>query len=102
MDLEFMRKSIRRLRLEKNMTQADLAKQAGLSAAYIGYVERGERIISLKSLIKIANALDATASQIIPTEKDIMTAKIMEKYNELTPEQQDIFIAFVDAICNDK
>lgn len=48
---------IRQIRLEKELTQEELALEAGLNRAYIGYIERGERNPSTETISKIAKAL---------------------------------------------
>jgi DNA-binding XRE family transcriptional regulator len=48
---------VRRIRLQKGMTQEDLAFTCGLDRSYIGSVERGERNISLLNMHKIVRAL---------------------------------------------
>lgn len=50
-------KRIRQIRGEKRITQEDLAGEAGLNRAYIGYIERGERNPSTETLAKIAKVL---------------------------------------------
>lgn len=56
---------IRRVRLEKNITQEDLAGDAGLNRAYIGYIERGERNPSTDTLVKIAKALKVSPKELL-------------------------------------
>ena len=52
---------IRQLRLRRGLTQAELAKRAGLSWIYIAKLEGGERLSpSLPALDRIARALGAT------------------------------------------
>jgi transcriptional regulator with XRE-family HTH domain len=50
---------LKRLRLEKGFTQKELAVRVkgGLDYTYIGKIERGEQLPSLKILIKISEAL---------------------------------------------
>ncbi len=98
MDISIIRKNIRQVRLEKQITQAQLAEKAGLSAVYIGDIERGTRGITLTTLVKIANALEVPASRLIPVEKDITTQKILEVIKDLTPVQQAAFFNFVDTL----
>ena len=49
---------IRRIRLEKSLSQEELAHRAGLDRTYISAVERGVRNITIKSLEKILSALE--------------------------------------------
>lgn len=53
-------KKIRELRKQKGYTQAELAELVDLSNNFIGYLERGKQLPSLKTLEKIAQALDIT------------------------------------------
>ena len=48
---------IRNLRKSRGMTQEMLAEQAGLSAKYIGEIERGEKNPTFLILVHIANAM---------------------------------------------
>ncbi len=55
--LKFLGSRIRDMRKSQRLSQEQLAKVSGLHHTYIGAVERGERNISIKSLLKITNAL---------------------------------------------
>src|SRR3990172_9251097 len=48
---------LKRLRLEKGLTQKELAAEVGLDYTYIGKIERGEQLPSLKILLKISEVL---------------------------------------------
>jgi len=51
-------RQIRRLRLRRGLTQAELARRAGLSWIYIAKLEGGDRVSpSLPALERIARAL---------------------------------------------
>jgi transcriptional regulator with XRE-family HTH domain len=50
-------KNVRRLRLQKDMTQEELAFEAEIDLTYIGGIERGRRNPSLMVLVRIAKAL---------------------------------------------
>ncbi len=49
--------NMRRIRLEKNLTQELVAEAAGLHTNYISSVERGQRNISIGNIERIACAL---------------------------------------------
>lgn len=49
--------NMRRIRLEKELTQEKVAEAAGLHPNYISSVERGERNISILNIARIAAAL---------------------------------------------
>lgn len=49
---------IRKLRDKKNMSQQDLANDSGITKSQIARIERAEINTTVKTLIKIANALE--------------------------------------------
>jgi len=57
--------NMRRIRLEKKLTQEKVAEAAGLHPNYIGSVERGERNISICNIERIAVALGVTMSELV-------------------------------------
>jgi transcriptional regulator with XRE-family HTH domain len=66
MDLkEAMAINVRRVRHAKKMTQEDLADQAGLSARYLGSIERAAVSASITVLGQIARALRVDPCELI-------------------------------------
>ena len=49
---------IRKLRDKKNMSQQDLANDSGITKSQIARIERAEINTTVKTFIKIANALE--------------------------------------------
>jgi len=49
---------IKEIRLQKNIKQIDLARMAEISNSYLSDIEKGRTEPSLKTLIKIAQALN--------------------------------------------
>lgn len=49
--------NVRRLRLQRGLTQEQLAFEAELDLTYVGGIERGRRNPSLSVLVRIAKAL---------------------------------------------
>jgi len=65
-------KAIRRRRLELGVSQEGLADVAKLHRTYMGAVERGERNLTIQSLLRIAGALGTSASLLIhEAEQDL-------------------------------
>jgi len=63
--LKSLGNSIRELRTKKDWSQEDLAEKADLHRNYMSSVERGERNVSLKNIIKIADAFGIRASDLL-------------------------------------
>jgi transcriptional regulator with XRE-family HTH domain len=57
--------ALRTARLAKNWSQEELSFECGLHRTYIGAVERGEKNLTLKNLVRLAKSLDVPASQIM-------------------------------------
>lgn len=56
---------IRQIRLEKHLTQAELAERCECNRNYISMLERGERNPSYKSLVMIAKGLEVKVQELI-------------------------------------
>ncbi len=55
-------------RMRKNLTQFQLAEMIDVHEKYIGKVESGKQNLTIKTLIKLANALDIKLSKLVDTE----------------------------------
>lgn len=58
-------KTLRKKRLEKNLSQETLADLANLHFTYVSSVERGERNISLENMSKLAKALSCSVGELV-------------------------------------
>jgi len=56
---------IRRLRLQRGLSVRGLAEQAGISASFLGAVERGESDIALGRLAQVAGSLDHDVASLL-------------------------------------
>jgi transcriptional regulator with XRE-family HTH domain len=65
MDYMFLGKRVREERLKLNLTQEKLAESVDISDSYLGQIERGERSVTLDTLIRIANRLGVTIDYLL-------------------------------------
>lgn len=95
-------KNLRKNRLEKKLRQEDLAERAGLSANYIGMVERGEKIPSLETFITILNELGVSADQILSdvlvTGYKVKESLLAEKLSTLSKTERERIFAVIDTL----
>jgi transcriptional regulator with XRE-family HTH domain len=56
---------VRALREEQGLTQDQLAELSGVSATYIGFIERGDNVPTLTIILQIASALKVRSSELL-------------------------------------
>ena len=102
MQLDTIGKNIRKYRLMKKYRQEDLAERAGLTTNYIGMVERGEKIPSLETFIKIVNALgvssDMVLTDVLETGYTVKNSMLNEKLEKLAPEDRNRIYEVIDTL----
>lgn len=57
---------LRELRVKAGLTQESLADAAGLHWSYVGQVERGERNLTYKSILSLAEGLGVDPAHLMP------------------------------------
>ena len=92
---------IREARLQKGYTQQYLADRAEIGVVYISEIERGIKMPSINSFVKIIEALDVSADYVlrdeVSTGKEFFCSEITEKLLGLTPGQCKTATAILDA-----
>lgn len=61
--------ALRAKRIAVGLSQEELSFEAGLHRTYIGAVERGEKNVTLRNIVRLAKALKVEASDIMKTAK---------------------------------
>ena len=74
---------IRALRKAAGLTQEQLAEAADVSTNFIGYVERGQRALSIKTLDRIAQVLNVTPKDLFEFSEGQVSELL---YETLVPE----------------
>lgn len=70
MNYEKLGKRIREERLKLNLTQVQLAEAINISDSYMGAIERGERSLTLDTLVRLVNRLGVTIDYLLSDSVD--------------------------------
>ena len=102
MDWASIGRNIRRYRLERDLRQEDLAAAAGVSANYMGMVERGEKTPSLETLVAILNALEISADMVLTDVVDsgytVKQSLLAERVGRLPAAERERIYAVVEVL----
>lgn len=56
--------AVRKLRLERNLSQEKLSELSGLDRSYVSEIERGKKTASIRTVIKLAVGLEISPTKI--------------------------------------
>lgn len=106
MDLASIGKRIKELRRQKKWKQQTLADKVGVTATYIGQIERGEKLPRVELFVDIVNALEATSDEILDGVLDngyqVWMSKYVEKAGRVSPEKRDMAFRILDIVLEDE
>ena len=83
MDYKRLGARIREERLRLNLTQAQLAEAVDISDTYIGAIERGERSLTLDTLVRLVNRLGITIDYLLSDSVMDSDASIIEQFKQI-------------------
>lgn len=63
--LEKLGEAIRALRQGRELSQEELAERAGVHRTYIGMIERGEKNVTILTMLRLSSALNVKVSEIM-------------------------------------
>ena len=86
MNYKDLGRRIRMLRQKQHMTQERLAEAIDMSASFLGHIERGTRVSSLETLVKICNVLNANPGFLLAAS---LTCDTAHTPTGLTPEVKE-------------
>lgn len=99
-------KNIRKYRKQRGLTQEQLAEMSNLSTNYLGSIERGEKALTLKTLIGIVDALNITADMLlcdtIQNGYKIKSSMITEKLEKLSASERNKILKMIDIMLEEK
>lgn len=85
MDLDYKRlgNRIREERLKLRLTQERLAEELGISDSYLGQLERGERSMTLETLVKLTNRFGTTIDYLMQDSVKIKDEELLNEWLQL-------------------
>lgn len=87
MDYKRLGKRIREERQRLHLTQAKLAEDIDISDTYMGAIERGERSLTLDTLVRLVNRLGVTVDYMLSDSVSDNDENIMEQFKQITDNQ---------------
>lgn len=87
MDYKRLGKRIREERQRLNLTQSQLAEAIDISDTYMGAIERGERSLTLDTLVRLVNRLGVTVDYMLADFVSDNDSNIMEQFKQITYNQ---------------
>jgi len=73
--IKLMGHKIRKLRKAQGLSQQQLGQKAGFDYRYIGFIEQARVNPTVKTLEKVAGALDTTVTDLLPSKDEIEANK---------------------------
>ena len=70
-----------------HLTQAQLAEALDISDTYMGAIERGERSLTLDTLVRLVNRLGVTVDYLLADSVSDSDANIMEQFKQIMDQQ---------------
>lgn len=83
MDYIKLGQRIREERLKLNLTQEQLAESVDISNSYMGQIERGERSLTLDTLIRLVNRLGVTVDYLLQDYTDANDDNFINQLRQL-------------------
>lgn len=103
MDYKILGSRIREERIKLNLTQETLAEDINISVSYMGQIERGERSLSLDTLVKLTNRLGVTVDYLLQDSVNaentkVLTVQIANLLNNRSPKEIHIAIDLIKVL----
>lgn len=87
MDYKKLGERIREERLKRNLTQAQLAEAVDISDTYMGAIERGERSLTLDTLVRLVNRLGVTVDYLLIDSVTNNDENVVNQFRQIIDNQ---------------
>ena len=92
MDYNQLGKRVRQQRILNKLTQEQLAEKAGISCAFVGHIERGEKKASLETLVALCNVLEVSPTEML---QDSLSKAVMERQLRELGEDKALVLSMI-------
>ena len=105
MDAKKVGKRIQSIRMERKLTQAELAQILNLTPKYLSNVECGAKCLSMDTFVDLANALETDANSLLVDVLNVSTpvqsSKLAERLSLLPPSKQRQLLRIFELMIDD-
>lgn len=102
MDRKLLGKRIREERTRIGLTQEQMAERINVSTTYIGFVERGERSVTLEKLIQLAECfhvpIDTLLHEIPDDGPEAKENQLQTLWNRASNDDKDLILSIAEVI----
>ena len=104
LDYMIIGERLKKARIDKKLTQENLAEKLDVSIAFLSRIERGSSHINLKRLSEICQILGVTEGYILNgasiNADNYLTSEFNDILNSVSPEKQKLIYAIAKVIAN--
>ena len=103
LDYKQIGKNLARRRKELRLKQAEVCERADINYKYLSCIETARSIPSLEVFLRLCTALETTPDYILlgsvgQTEYSQSDSAVLEKFHGLSPNNQQLCLAFIDLL----
>ena len=106
LDYSVIGQRLRKLRIDQNLTQEELAERLEVSIAFLSRIERGTSQINLRRLVQLCEILGVSEGFILNGSSDTSTNYLNDEFSTLlsstTPENQKLIYKIAKVISTDE
>ena len=81
---------VRRLRRERGLTQAEMARQLGISTSYLNLIERNQRPVTVQFLLKLGQVFDIDLQRFAADDESRVAALLKEVFGDPLFAKHDV------------
>lgn len=91
---------VRLLRRQQGYTQEELAERVGISASFLGHVERGTRVASLETLVALCNTLLVTPEFLLQASLEGLAYSMPDNISTIDRDKLGEFLRMAEGVVN--